>query len=76
MVSFQSGGIKDANMATLAALSTLGDAPSRPTKVFRVATWATSQVQPIALLLCGSQGLGCRRNEQSGRTDRNHVFVT
>jgi hypothetical protein len=38
MVSFQSGGIKDAKtlqsrlVATLAALSTLGDAPSRPTK--------------------------------------------
>jgi hypothetical protein len=82
MVSFQSGGIKDAKtlqsrlVATLAALSTLGDAPSRPTKVFRVATGPPHRFSPIALLLCGSRGLGSHRNEQSGRTDRNYVFVT
>jgi hypothetical protein len=79
MVSFQSGGIKDAKtlqsrlVATLAALSTLGDAPSRPTKVFRVATGPLHRFSPIALLLYGSQG---HRDEQSGRTDRNCVFVT
>jgi hypothetical protein len=82
MVSFQTGGIKDAKtlqsrlVATLAALSTLGDAQSRPTKVLRVATGPLHRFSPIALLLCGSQGLGCHRNEQSGRTDRNYVFVT
>jgi hypothetical protein len=82
MVSFQSGGIKDAKTlqsrfaATLAALSTLGGAPSRPTKVFRLATGPLHRFSPIAVLRCGSQGLGCRRNEQSGRTDRNCVFVT
>lgn len=48
MVSFQSGGINDAKtlqsrlVATLAALSTLGDAPSRPTKVFLI----THESQP------------------------------
>jgi hypothetical protein len=82
MVSFQSGGIKDAKtlqsrlVATLAALSTLGDAPSRPTKVFRVVTGPLHRSSPIALLHCVSKGLGCHRNEQSGRTDRNYVFVT
>jgi hypothetical protein len=60
MVSVQSGGIKDAKtlqsrlVATLAALSTLGDASSRPTKVFRVATGPLHRFSPIALLLCGS----------------------
>jgi hypothetical protein len=52
MVSFQSGGIKDAKtlqsrlVATLAALSTLGDAPSRPTKVFRAATGPLHRFSP------------------------------
>jgi hypothetical protein len=55
MVSFQSGGIKDAKtlqsrlVATLAALSTLGDAPSRPTKVFSVAIGPLHRFSPIAL---------------------------
>src|SRR5258708_15853260 len=55
MVSFQSGGVKDAKtlqsrlVATLAALSTLGDAPSRPTMVFRVATGPLHRLSPIAL---------------------------
>jgi hypothetical protein len=82
MVSFQSGGMKDAKtlqsrlVATLAAHSTLGEAPSRPTKVLRVATGPLHRLSPIALLHCGSQGLGCHWNEQSGRTGRNYVFVT
>jgi hypothetical protein len=78
MVSFQSGGIKDAKtlqsrlVATLAALSRFGDAPSRPTKVFRVATGPLRRLSPIALLHCGSQGLV----PIGIRTDRNYVFVT
>jgi hypothetical protein len=69
VVSFQSGGIKDAMtlqsrlVATPAALSTLGDALSRPTKVLRVATEQLHRFSPIAFLLCGSQGLGYQRNE-------------
>ena len=82
MVTFQSGGIRDAktlqsrHAATLAALSTSGAAPSRPTKVFTVATGPFHRFSPIGLLLCGSQGLGCHRNGQSDRKGRNYVFVT
>jgi hypothetical protein len=77
MVSFQSGGIKDTKtlqsrfVATLAALSTLGDAPSRPTKVFRVATGPLHRFSPIALLLCGSAAAvtqpSCRQATQKLR---------
>jgi hypothetical protein len=82
MVSFQSGGIKDAKtlqsrlVATLAALSTLGDAPSRPTKVLE-SYRATSQVQPHwpAALWFSRTGVAIM-NEQSGRADRNYVSVT
>lgn len=69
MVSLLSGGIKDVKtlqsrlVAIRAALSTLGDAPSRPTKVFTVATGPLHRFSPNALPLCG---LGCHRNEQSG----------
>jgi hypothetical protein len=69
MVSLLSGGIKDVKtlqsrlVATRAALSTVGDAPSRPTKVFTVATGPLHRFSPNALPLCG---LGCHRNEQSG----------
>jgi hypothetical protein len=82
MVSFQSGGIKDAKtlqsrlVATLAALSTSNDAPSRLTKVL---------VSPLGHFT-GSAPLPCSfvvlkdwvaiGNEQSGWTDRDDVFVT
>ena len=60
MASVQSGGIKDAKtlqsrlVAMLAALSTLGDASSRPTRAFTAATGPLHRFRPIALLLCGS----------------------